>query len=51
MTREAGDASAATVTEARFDFAFGRTRKLAGSEKEQVIQFLRRATNGIGGKK
>jgi hypothetical protein len=32
----------------KVDFAFDRTRKLAASEKEQVIEFLRSATEGMG---
>ncbi|GFM20571.1 putative uncharacterized protein [Mycobacterium sp. PO1] len=33
----------------KVDFAYDRTRKLAASEKEQVIEFLRDATKGMGG--
>ena len=32
----------------KVDFAFDRARKLAASEKEQVIEFLRSATKGMG---
>ncbi|MGD1282056.1 HNH endonuclease [Mycobacterium seoulense] len=33
----------------KVDFAYDRTRKLAVSEKEQVIEFLRSATKGMAG--
>ncbi|WP_197505758.1 HNH endonuclease [Mycobacterium sp. 852002-53434_SCH5985345] len=33
----------------KVDFAYDRTRKLAVSEKEQVMEFLRSATKGMGG--
>lgn len=35
----------------KVDFAFDRTRKLAASEKEQVIEFLRSATKGMDANK
>ncbi|WP_082959181.1 HNH endonuclease [Mycobacterium sp. 852002-51613_SCH5001154] len=34
----------------KVDFAFDRIRKLAESEKEQVVEFLRSATKGMSGK-